>query len=699
MTNKFYPKNPDHLPVNFTAISPQYKIKATLAIFSVILFILLYTALIVSTVYLINYAIFYPIQNVNRFTILLKIGAVLTAITLFTFTLKFIFKIKNHKIPNRVKLKENENPELWAFILQICKDTGAPKPKNIYVDPDVNAYVSYTNMWLSLIFPVKKELTIGLGLVSCLNLSEFKAVMSHEFGHFAQRSMKIGSFIISANTIIHDMIFSRDKWDMMLDQWRSSDIRVSIFAWALTPIIWVIRQLLTLFYQFLNIMHSSLSREMEFNADKMAVSTTGSEAIISGLWKLDNGSLNWTNTMNNAYLSAQKNAFVKNLYTHHLLAVDKDKAEQDKIYANLPIDVRGGKEFFSSSENSKVSMYASHPNNDDRQTNAKKPFIKCAADDRSPWLLFGNKEALQEKVTTLIYDQYLNKKPDSFIKDNDFAQFIEAENAGQQLLAEYDNNFENRFLNIEDLTELEKKANSTQVVSSKTELIDEVKLLMKPVREIESIMQQAVQISEGTSTLQSFTFDNKTFKKKQLEEGYNFLMEKREALFNTTFNSWDAKFCVTHIKLANEVNKAKELKALYLQHKTITTVYKAIVDAKKSILIGLNKVQNNSDLTQLELNNFSDEVISKCKSLNNELDRFDSIQFTSLPNIENITELKEAIVAKGIFTIEHSRIFENGGFDRIMQQIENAVNHCQRIDQKSISTILSFHNELRLKAA
>ena len=268
-----------------------------------------------------------------------------------------------------------------------------------------------------------------------------------------------------------------------------------------------------------------------------------------------------------------------------------------------------------------------------------------------------------------------------------------------QLLAEYDNNFENRFLNIEDLTELEKKANSTQVVSSKTELIDEVKLLMKPVREIESIMQQAVQISEGTSTLQSFTFDNKTFKKKQLEEGYNFLMEKREALFNTTFNSWDAKFCVTHIKLANEVNKAKELKALYLQHKTITTVYKAIVDAKKSILIGLNKVQNNSDLTQLELNNFSDEVISKCKSLNNELDRFDSIQFTSLPNIENITELKEAIVAKGIFTIEHSRIFENSGFDRIMQQIENAVNHCQRIDQKSISTILSFHNELRLKAA
>lgn len=435
MTNKFYPKNPDHLPVNLIAISPQYKIKITLAVFSVILFILLYTALIVSTVFLINYTIFHPVQDIHTFPILLKIITTVTAVILFVFTLKSLFKIKNHSLSNRVKLKESENPELWAFILQLCKDTGAPKPKHIYVDPDVNMHVSYTNTWLNLILPAKKELTIGLGLVSCLNLSEFKAVMSHEFGHFAQRSMKIGSSITIAKNSIHDMIFSKDKWDLMLDQWKKSDVKTAVLAWILTPFTWGVKQLLNLFYQPLDRIQSSFSREMEFNADKMAVSTTGSEAIISGLWKLDNGSLNWTNTMNNANLSSQKNAFVKNLYTHHLLAVDKDKAEQDKTYANLPIDVRGGKEFFSSSEKSIVSMYENHPNKDDRQANAKKTFIKCTTDERSPWLLFGYKETLQEEVTTLIYDQYLNKKPDSFIQDKDFAQIIETENSGQQILA------------------------------------------------------------------------------------------------------------------------------------------------------------------------------------------------------------------------------------------------------------------------
>jgi Zn-dependent protease with chaperone function len=85
-------------------------------------------------------------------------------------------------------------------------------------------------MWLNLFLPVKKELTVGLGLISCLNLSEFKAVLSHEFGHFAQSSMKIGSYIISANTIIHDLIYSRDKWDDILDQWRASDLRLSVAA-------------------------------------------------------------------------------------------------------------------------------------------------------------------------------------------------------------------------------------------------------------------------------------------------------------------------------------------------------------------------------------------------------------------------------------------------------------------------------------
>ena len=254
MSTISYPASPTNIPKNLTALTPSYQTRAFLAILAIIFFFLLYVALVVSLGFLVHWAFTYDILSVNKLTILGKVGAVAGTVMLFLFTLKFIFKLKNNKPKNRIKLNKETYPELWSFILKICDETGAPKPKSIYADPDVNAYVSYTNMWLSLFLPVKKELTIGLGLVSCVNMSEFKAIMSHEFGHFAQRSMKIGSYIISANTIIHDMIYSRDRWDNILDQWRASDIRLSFAAWIITPVIWIIRQVLALFYQFLNIL-------------------------------------------------------------------------------------------------------------------------------------------------------------------------------------------------------------------------------------------------------------------------------------------------------------------------------------------------------------------------------------------------------------------------------------------------------------
>ncbi|MGB5980858.1 MAG: M48 family metalloprotease [Nonlabens sp.] len=203
----FYPPSPSALPENFTKLPSSYKLKASLAIGAIILFIFLYTALVAALGWLTYYAFIYEITSINKLTILLKIGAIAGAGMLIVFTVKFIFKLKNTQPVNRIKIDLESNPKLKHFVMQICKETGAPQPKNVYADPDVNAYVSYTNMWMSLFLPTRKNLTIGLGLVSCLNLSEFKAVIAHEFGHFSQRSTKIGSYIISANTIIHDMIY------------------------------------------------------------------------------------------------------------------------------------------------------------------------------------------------------------------------------------------------------------------------------------------------------------------------------------------------------------------------------------------------------------------------------------------------------------------------------------------------------------
>lgn len=699
MPVSIYPKSPDDLPKRLTSLPFSYHLKATLAIFSIVLFFILYAALVLTSLWLVYGAIIFTIPVINQWTILMKIGAIAGSIMLFLFTLKFILNLKNYKPENRIRLTKEEQPKLWEFVLSICKEAGAPKPKNIYVDPDVNAYVAYSNMWLSLFLPVRKELTIGMGLVSCLNLSEFKAVVSHEFGHFAQRSMKIGGYIISANTIIHDMIYTRDKWDDLLDKWRSADLRLSFAAWIITPMIWVIRKLLNLFYLLLNIMYSSLSREMEFNADKVAVSTSGSEAIVSGLWRLDSGLEAWNKTLNNAYLAAQKQMYVKNLYAHNKLRI-ADKSEVIKCSINnLQDDPKGGKRYFISSENSKVSMYASHPANDQREHNAKVPFVGCESDDRSPWLLFVHEDQVQEQMTALVYSLYWNKKPESYMTEQEFEGFIKEEARGSELLEEYDNTFEGRFLQIPEEEELEQAAEVYDRANGKNldELKQELQQLMKPVREIEALMQKAQQIVEGTIKEKQFAFKGITYKKKTLQDGYNLLTDERERLFNETFKEWDRSFCAYHLVLAKKYDKQEPLFDLYRQHTTIVGFYKKLVATRTAVFTQLHTLQTREEVLKSDIQLFQKYLKDWIADLNQDMEALDKIHFLPMPNIDTTAELKGAIIEGGSFKVEEGPIFENGGFDRLVNNLENALVHCQRIDQKSIGVILSFHKELALQ--
>lgn len=697
MKPTLYPKGPEQNLQNLTVLPPSYKFRAFLAIVAIFLFFILYFALVTALGYLVYYAVIYEMNTINKLTILLKLSAIAGAAMLFVFTLKFIFKLKNHKPENRIKLKKEEQTVLWNFIDQICKDTGAPKPKHIYIDPDVNAYVRYTNVWLSLFLPIKKELTIGLGLVSTLNLSEFKAVISHEFGHFAQKSMKIGSYINSANVIIHDMIYSRDKWDRALEQWRASDIRLSAAAWVITPIIWVIRQTLALFYQFLNIMYSSLSREMEFNADKVAVSTSGSEAIISALWKLDVGFDNWNTTIHHAYLASKKKVFTKNLYIHNALAHERSAEVVQNRWEELPKDKRGGKQYFTTSESSKVSMYASHPPNDLREQSAKSPFVACEEDSRSSWLLFEAEVVLQENATALIYKQYIGKEPEEFSKTEVFENFIVQETQGEELLEEYQHTFLNRFLHIEEEENLRHKAiivgaNDFQVFLG--DLKERLTTLMEPVKNIEGLMQKAVEISEGTTTEASFQFNGIEYKKKNLQEGYAKLHEEREKIFNESFKDWDIDFCAIHLAKAKTLGKDEELLRIYNQHQVIITIYKAIIAIKNTILQELQVLQEKDGVEEHEVITFGTRVKDLVASLNEYLHKIDTLEFVPMSNIDTAEECKEVIVEGGAFQRAVGNIFEDGKFDDIIHTLDLAINNCQRLDQKSIGLILMYHHNL-----
>ena len=82
-------------------------------------------------------------------------------------------------------LNPGAEPLLYEFIAKVCTLVGAPFPKRIDLDCQLNASAGFRRGWLSL-FGNDLVLTIGLPLVAGMNMREFAGVQAHEFGHFTQ---------------------------------------------------------------------------------------------------------------------------------------------------------------------------------------------------------------------------------------------------------------------------------------------------------------------------------------------------------------------------------------------------------------------------------------------------------------------------------------------------------------------------------
>src|SRR5262249_5089626 len=89
------------------------------------------------------------------------------------------------------------------------------------------------------------------------------------------------------NRILTDMVYGRDAWDNLLRDWQNSDWQLAIFGWGLGGVVWGLRKVLSGIFRVINLGNLALSRQMEFNADLVAVRVTGSDALIHALSKLD----------------------------------------------------------------------------------------------------------------------------------------------------------------------------------------------------------------------------------------------------------------------------------------------------------------------------------------------------------------------------------------------------------------------------
>lgn len=321
-------------------------------------------------------------------------------LSIFMLKSLFLFK-KREKIPFKEITKEDE-PVLVDYIYKVADEIGAPRPHKIYLSDRVNASVFYDLSILNILFPSKKNLEIGLGLVNVLNIGEFKAILAHEFGHFAQRSMLLGRYVYVAQQIAERVVRKRDILDNGLGILRGIDIRIAWIGWILSIIVWAVRSVTELLFSVVVWAERALSREMEFQADNVSVSVTGSDALINALHKLraaDEGYHAAFAMMNK--LAEDKKA-APNLFTLQQNYIEKMRWILDNPEYGLSPKFDhpdGNNRVFKNRIVNPPEMWSTHPADLDREENAKRIYISARIDERSPWKLLKSSQETQKEVT------------------------------------------------------------------------------------------------------------------------------------------------------------------------------------------------------------------------------------------------------------------------------------------------------------
>ena len=404
MSTNFYPSNPVDVDPNLTIPGKAFKMQVMKVILAIVLFVLVYLLMVALSVALAIGCIYLGIKVMTFargiMAILLGAAIIFFGLLVCYFLLKFIFAKANTHNPQRIRIFEDEHPKLFEFVRQLAKDTNVPMPKKIYVVPDINAAVFYNSNFWSMFLPVRKNLEIGLGLVNILNLSEFKMVIAHEFGHFSQKSMKLGSYTYSVNRIIYNILYENDGYNNILSKAGSVHAIFSIITMLAATIARGIQAILKGMFSLINKPYYKLSREMEFHADAVALSVVGTEAATSSMMKIETLQFGYDISMSKLNEWIKQEAAPRNMFDAQYQANLLHSEWNDiPVKEGLLYVEERHFDYITPPRLVVQDQWASHPPTEERIKRFKVANIENVIDTRSAWSLFENKESMQERAT------------------------------------------------------------------------------------------------------------------------------------------------------------------------------------------------------------------------------------------------------------------------------------------------------------
>jgi Zn-dependent protease with chaperone function len=174
-----------------------------------------------------------------------------------------------------------EQPLLYAYIDQLCDAMRAPRPARIDVIAVANASAHIDNGLFGLVTR-RLVLTIGLPLVSAMDLRHFTGVVAHELGHFTQGgSMRLSYVIYRINMWFARLAYGRSGIDDVLDGLLDDEPywAIALIGFLCKLVLGTARLILKLMALLSHLTSMTQSRQAEFDADRRAARIVGGECL------------------------------------------------------------------------------------------------------------------------------------------------------------------------------------------------------------------------------------------------------------------------------------------------------------------------------------------------------------------------------------------------------------------------------------
>ncbi|MFM2388003.1 MAG: hypothetical protein RL660_2760 [Bacteroidota bacterium] len=446
-------------------VSQSFKAQATKSIVAIIFFVLCYLIVLALTLALTAMCVFAGFiiitRTPNALTIGLGLGLAGMGVLILIFLLKFMFKSNKQDQSHLIEVTASQEPELFAMLQDIVAQVGTKFPKKVYLSADVNAAVFYDSNFWSMFFPVKKNLIVGMGLVNSISKDELRAILAHEFGHFAQSSMKLGSYVYNVNQVIHNILYDNNDYNDIMQRWANLSGFFAFFVAIAIKIIQGIQWLLAKLYEIVNKSYFALSREMEFHADEIAASVTGYKPLSTSLLRLGLAEAAYNSVLGFYNRKISDNLVTSNFYSDHKTAIDLLAQENKLEYINgLPHVAIEEQSKYDKSKLVITNQWASHPSTNDRIARlAATGYEHSATTIELANDVFADITATQQQLTQKIFEPVVYSGDVQFLSQDKFREKYIEEIAASSFPKVFNGYYDNKNpveINAEDL-----KASST----------------------------------------------------------------------------------------------------------------------------------------------------------------------------------------------------------------------------------------------